>query len=62
MAQAGLIIRKLEGKEPLSSWTIHLPARPFLGITDDQLAASIAREMRGIRYGSDIKKQDIKRK
>ncbi|ECF2557235.1 hypothetical protein E1944_09625 [Salmonella enterica subsp. enterica serovar Ahuza] len=62
MAQAGLIIRKLEGKGPLNSWTIHLPARPFLGITDDQLAASIAREMRGIQYGSDIKKQDIKRK
>ncbi|ECI4647297.1 hypothetical protein DQY68_24230 [Salmonella enterica subsp. salamae] len=62
MAQAGLIIRKLEGKAPVNSWTIRLPPRPFLGITDDQLAASIAREMRGIQYGSDIKKQDIKRK
>ncbi|EJJ0395455.1 hypothetical protein VQZ45_003976 [Salmonella enterica] len=62
MAQAGLIIRKLEGKAPVNSWTIKLPPRPFLGITDDQLAASIAREMRGIQYGSDIKKQDIKRK
>lgn len=62
MAQAGLIIRKLEGKETVESWTIHLPARPFLGITDDQLAASIAREIRGIQYGSGIKKQDIKKR
>lgn len=62
MAQAGLIIRKLEGKAPVDSWTITLPSRPFLGITDDQLAASIAREMRSIQYGSGIKKQDIKRK
>ncbi|EBR5101897.1 hypothetical protein B2O45_17235 [Salmonella enterica] len=62
MAQAGLIIRKLEDKAPVDSWTIHLPARPFLGITDDQLAASIARELQGIQYGSNIKKQDIKRK
>ncbi|EJJ4279630.1 hypothetical protein NI424_003203 [Salmonella enterica] len=62
MAQAGLIIRKLEGKAPVDSWTIHLPARSFLGITDDQLAASIARELQGIQYGSNIKKQDIKRK
>ncbi|EFU6568953.1 hypothetical protein HT206_002471 [Salmonella enterica] len=62
MAQAGLIIRKLEGKAPVDRWTIHLPARPFLGITDDQLAASIAREMRGIQYGQNVKKQDIKRK
>ncbi|ENU7736836.1 hypothetical protein ACE3YX_003448 [Salmonella enterica] len=62
MAQAGLIIRKLEGKTPVDTWTIHLPARPFLGITDDQLAASIARELQGIQYGSNIKKQDIKRK
>ncbi|ECI5766478.1 hypothetical protein D5770_12185 [Salmonella enterica subsp. enterica] len=62
MAQAGLIIRKLEGKVPVDSWTIKLAPRPFLGITDDQLAASIARELRSIHYGSDIKKQDIKRK
>ncbi|EOC0697091.1 TPA: hypothetical protein H2A59_003262 [Salmonella enterica] len=62
MAQAGLIIRKLEGKSPAESWTIHLPARPFLGITDDQLAASIVRELRGIDYGTNVKKQDIKRK
>ncbi|EEH6200291.1 hypothetical protein G8935_001551 [Salmonella enterica] len=62
MAQAGLIIRKLEGKAPVDSWTIKLPSRSFLGITDDQLAASIAREMRSIQYGSGIKKQDIKRK
>ncbi|EEJ7177722.1 hypothetical protein RL87_001009 [Salmonella enterica subsp. enterica] len=62
MAQAGLIIRKLEGKAPVDSWTINLPARSFLGITDDQLAASIARELQGIQYGSNIKKQDIKRK
>ncbi|EMD4878826.1 hypothetical protein VQ381_004868 [Salmonella enterica] len=62
MAQAGLIIRKLENKAPVNSLTIHLPARPFMGITDDQLSASIARELQGIQYGSNIKKQDIKRK
>ncbi|EBK4297051.1 TPA: hypothetical protein ACIBS5_004528 [Salmonella enterica subsp. diarizonae serovar 60-67:z35:-] len=62
MAQAGLIIRKLEGKTPVDSWTIHLPPRAFLGITDDQLADSIAREIRGIQYGWNVKKQDIKKR
>lgn len=62
MAQAGLIIRKLEGKTPVDSWTIKIPSRSFLSITDDQLAASIARELQSIQYGSNVKKQDIKRK
>ena len=29
--QAGAIIRKEEGRAPKKSWTITVPARPFLG-------------------------------
>ncbi|WGE29422.1 hypothetical protein PHA77_01760 [Edwardsiella tarda] len=61
-AQAGVIIKTMEGKTPKASWQIHLPARAFLGITDAQLADSIVRALQGIRYGANVKKQDIKRK
>ncbi|HAT1683836.1 TPA: hypothetical protein I8Y21_004593 [Klebsiella oxytoca] len=62
MAQAGLIIRALENKTPADSWIITLPARAFLGITDEQVARSIARELRGIQFGSGVKAQDIRKR
>lgn len=40
IAQAGFLIRKLRawrGIETKTSWTITLPARSFLGVTDDDL-------------------------
>ncbi|KAB7715711.1 hypothetical protein GBN32_00290 [Plesiomonas shigelloides] len=61
MAQAGLIIRLLKGESPRKTWTISLPERAFLGANDDEFAAILAREMRGIQFGWSIKKQDIKR-
>ncbi|ACR69435.1 hypothetical protein DBV23_15905 [Edwardsiella ictaluri] len=61
MAQAGLIIRQLKGEAPKTAWTITLPARAFLGASDDEFATILARELRGIQFGWNVKKQDIKR-
>lgn len=61
MPQAGLLIRQLRGDTPKKSWTITLPARAFLGASDEDFSALLARELRGIQYGYNVKKQDIKR-
>lgn len=52
-AQAGLIIRKLSGTEPKSSWIIELPARVFLGISNADFDKALARQLQAIGYGTD---------
>ncbi|WP_370550911.1 phage virion morphogenesis protein [Edwardsiella tarda] len=61
MAQASLIIRELKGDIPKKTWTITLPARAFLGANDEEFATILARELRGIQFGWNVKKQDITR-
>ena len=53
-AQAGLLIRKLSGKAAKSVWTVDLPARPFLGMNDDEFNKALARQLQSIGYGWDI--------
>lgn len=60
--QAGLIIRKMRNQPEKNAWQIVLPGRPFLGVSDSQVAALIAREVRGIGYGYNVKNSDIRRK
>ena len=59
-AQAGLILRKLEGRPAQKSWTLVLPSRPFLGISDADLLKGLTRELRGIGFGADMKQQNRK--
>jgi len=61
-SQAGLLIRKLSGKAVKSSWTIDLPARVFLGMSDDEFNKALARQLQGIGYGWNVNAQDIKGK
>lgn len=61
-AQAGLLIRKLSGKAVKTSWTIDLPARAFLGMSDDEFNKALARQLQAIGFGWDVKAQDIKGK
>ncbi|HBM3076853.1 TPA: hypothetical protein O4E86_000893 [Klebsiella oxytoca] len=60
--QAGLLIRKLSGKAVKESWTIDLPAREFLGISDEDFSQALARQLQGIGFGWNVKAQDIKGK
>lgn len=60
-AQAGLLIRKLSGKAAKSAWTVDVPAREFLGMSDDDFNQALARQLQAIGFGWDVKEQDIKR-
>lgn len=60
--QAGLLIRKLSGKAVKTSWTIDLPARVFLGMSDDEFNKALARQLQAIGFGWNVKAQDIKGK
>lgn len=61
-SRAGLLIRKLSGKAVKTSWTVDLPARVFLGMSDDEFDNALARQLQAIGFGWDVKAQDIKGK
>ncbi|MDU4281055.1 MAG: hypothetical protein E7I30_11090 [Klebsiella pneumoniae] len=58
--QAGLLIRKLSGKAVKDSWTVDLPAREFLGMSDEDFSQALARQLQGIGFGWDVRAQDIR--
>lgn len=58
--QAGLLIKKLSGKAAKAAWTIDVPARPFLGMSDDEFNKALARQLQAIGFGWEVKAQDIK--
>ncbi|CQJ44996.1 phage virion morphogenesis protein [Yersinia rohdei] len=60
-AQAGLLIRKLSGKAAKSAWTVDVPAREFLGMSDDDFNKALARQLQAIGFGWGVKEQDMKR-
>ena len=60
MAQAGLLIKKLRGTPSKSVWTIQLPARVFLGVSNDEFNKIIARQMQAIGFGWNVNAQDIR--
>lgn len=61
-SRAGLLIRKLSGNAVKTSWTVDLPARVFLGMSDDEFDNALARQLQAIGFGWDVKAQDIKGK
>ncbi|HEO9045953.1 TPA: hypothetical protein QIF36_004160 [Enterobacter kobei] len=58
-SQAGLLIRKLENRAPVKTWEVNIPARPFLGVSDDEFNKILARELQSINYGVPVKPSDI---
>ncbi|MHC5175222.1 hypothetical protein [Serratia rhizosphaerae] len=58
-AQAGLLIRKLSGKAVKTVWSIDLPARPFVGMSNDDFNKALARQLQAIGYGWDVRAQDM---
>lgn len=60
--KAGAIIRSLEGRKSKQSWTITLPAREWLAVSDDEFNNLLARQVQAINYGSGVRAQDIKGK
>lgn len=60
-AQAGLLIKKLSGRAAKSAWTVDVPAREFLGMSDDDFNKALARQLQAIGFGWDVKAQDMKR-
>lgn len=61
-AQAGLLIRKLSGKAAKAAWTVDLPSRPFLGMSDADFNKALARQLQAIGFGWNVKAQDMKGK
>ncbi|HHH0794149.1 TPA: phage virion morphogenesis protein [Yersinia enterocolitica] len=59
-AQAGLLIKKLSGMAAKSAWTVDVPAREFLGMSDDDFNKALARQLQAIGFGWDVKAQDMK--
>lgn len=62
MKQAGYLIKKLSRKANKQVWTIDLPAREFLGVSDADFNQILARQLQGIGFGWDVKAQDMKGK
>lgn len=60
MAQAGLLIKKLRGTPAKRTWTIDLPARVFLGVSNEEFNKILARQMQAIGFGWDVNAQDIR--
>ncbi|EEG3093054.1 TPA: hypothetical protein ACIWOM_000895 [Salmonella enterica subsp. enterica serovar Enteritidis] len=60
--QAGVIIRSMEGRPSKNTWTITIPPRQFLGVSNEEFAQILARQLQGINFGWQTKPQDIKRK
>ncbi|MBH2951945.1 hypothetical protein I5Q45_23125 [Serratia marcescens] len=60
MAQAGLVIRKLRGTPSKRVWTIDLPGRAFLGVSNDEFNKILARQLQAIGFGWDVSAQDIR--
>lgn len=58
--QAGLLIKKLSGKAAKAAWTIDVPARPFLGMSDEEFNKALARQLQAIGFGWNVNAQDIK--
>lgn len=58
--QAGLLIRKLSGQAAKSSWMINVPAREFLGMSDEDFNKALARQLQGIGFGWDDNAQDTR--
>lgn len=59
MAQAGLLIKKLRGTPSKRTWTIDLPGRVFLGVSNDEFNKILARQLQAIGFGWDVNAQDI---
>lgn len=59
-AQAGLVIRKLRAAPPKRVWTIDLPGRAFLGVSNDEFNKILARQLQAIGFGWDVSAQDIR--
>ncbi|CAH5825343.1 hypothetical protein H8M47_14920 [Klebsiella pneumoniae] len=62
MKKAGFLIKKLSRKESKQTWSIDLPSRAFLGVSDEEFNNILARQLQGIGFGWDVKAQDIKGK
>ncbi|ENJ7584615.1 hypothetical protein ACVS1I_002897 [Providencia rettgeri] len=58
--KAGGIIRTLSKKTAKTFWTIEVPSRVFLGMSDSDFKKALARQLQGIGFGADVKAQDIK--
>ncbi|WP_413740830.1 phage virion morphogenesis protein [Sodalis sp. RH18] len=62
MAQAGMLIKKLSKAPKKRTWTIDIPARVFLGVSDAEFNQILARQLQAIGFGWEVKAQDIKGK
>ncbi|AMO55983.1 hypothetical protein GZ77_07210 [Endozoicomonas montiporae] len=45
MGYAGMMVRTLRDEQANASWTVETPARPFLGVTEQQATAILAEEL-----------------
>lgn len=60
--KAGAIIRSLEGRRAKASWTITLPGREWLAVSDDEFNKILARQLQAINFGWKVRAQDVKGK
>nr|WP_255764367.1 phage virion morphogenesis protein [Pectobacterium sp. IFB5596] len=50
--KAGVIIRSMEGRPPKTSWSVDVPNREFLGISQDDLNTAMEKQIQAIGYGT----------
>lgn len=58
--KAGTIIRSMEGRAAKTTWTINLPGREFLAVSDDEFNNILVRQLQAINFGWRTRAQDVR--
>ncbi|MFB9087284.1 hypothetical protein ACFFW8_21975 [Erwinia tracheiphila] len=58
--KAGAIIRSMEKREAKTTWTITLPGREWLAVSDSEFNQILARQLQSINFGWNVSAQDIR--
>ncbi|MGM0511123.1 MAG: hypothetical protein ACQER3_00315 [Pseudomonadota bacterium] len=58
--KAGAIIRGMEGKSAATNWTITLPGREWLAVSDDEFNKILVRQLQAINFGWRTRTQDVR--
>ncbi|MGL5421913.1 MAG: hypothetical protein ACRDAJ_02965 [Serratia fonticola] len=58
--QAGAIIRSMEGRAAKATWSINLPGREWLAVSDDEFNKILVRQLQAINFGWRARAQDVR--
>ena len=60
-ARAGVVIKRMVDELVKQFWSVKIPSRAFMGVTDNEFSKILERQLKNISFGWDVKAQNIKR-